>query len=77
MPVTRSRRDVLNFGCGTAAAIGACAVATSLAPVPAAAQGASAGNPATDDFRMYYEWGAAVTIEPPDLTPPGKQPTLP
>jgi hypothetical protein len=34
-------------------------------------------NPATDDFRMYYEWNPSVTIEEPDLTPPGKQPTLP
>jgi hypothetical protein len=30
-----------------------------------------------EDFYMYYEWNPAVTIEPPDLTPPGKAPTAP
>lgn len=29
------------------------------------------------DFYMYYEWDPAVTIEPPDRTPPGKAPTAP
>src|SRR5262249_39668703 len=27
---------------------------------------------ASEEFYMYYEWNPAVTIEPPDLTPPGK-----
>ena len=45
MAVTSSRRDVLHFGCGTAAAIGVSAVADALGPVPGATQGASASNP--------------------------------
>ena len=56
MPVTSSRRDVLNFGCGTAAAIGASAVADALGPVPAAAQGASASNPSAEDFFYREDW---------------------
>jgi len=56
MPVTSSRRDVLNFGCGTAAAIGVSAVATALGPVPAAAQGASANNPSAEDFFYREDW---------------------
>jgi 3-oxoadipate enol-lactonase len=56
MPVTSSRRDVLKFGCGTAAAIGASAVAAALGPVPAAAQGASANNPSAEDFFYREDW---------------------
>ena len=56
MPITSSRRDVLNFGCGTAAAIGVSAVATALGPVPAAAQGASASNPSAEDFFYREDW---------------------
>jgi len=56
MAVTSSRRDVLHFGCGTAAAIGASALANALGPVPAAAQGASASNPATEDFFYREDW---------------------
>jgi hypothetical protein len=29
----------------------------------------------TENFHMYFEWGPSLTIEPPDLTPPGKMPT--
>ena len=32
---------------------------------------------ASEDFHMYFEWNPSVTIEEPDLTPPGKQPTMP
>jgi len=32
---------------------------------------------ASEDFHMDFEWGAAVNIEPPDMTPPGKMPTAP
>jgi len=32
---------------------------------------------AGEDFHMYYDWGPSVTIEAPDLTPPGKAPTAP
>jgi hypothetical protein len=31
----------------------------------------------TENFYMYFEWGPSLTIEPPDLTPPGKMPTAP
>ena len=34
-------------------------------------------NPATDDFRMYYEWGTSVTVDAPDLDSPGQKPALP
>jgi 3-oxoadipate enol-lactonase len=56
MAVTSSRRDVLHFGCGTAAAIGASAVADALGPVPAAAQEASASNPPAEDFFYREDW---------------------
>src|SRR5262245_51107315 len=56
MAVTSSRRDVLHFGCGTAAAIGASALAGALGPVPAAAQGASASNPPAEDFFYRDDW---------------------
>jgi pimeloyl-ACP methyl ester carboxylesterase len=56
MAVTSSRRDVLHFGCGTAAAIGASAVADALGPVPAAAQVASAGNLSAEDFFYREDW---------------------
>ncbi len=56
MPVTSSRRDVLNVGCGTAAAIGVSAVATALGPAPAAAQGASASNASAEDFFYREDW---------------------
>ena len=56
MPVTSSRRDVLHFGCGTAAAIGASAVADALGPAPAAAQGASASNQSAEDFFYREDW---------------------
>jgi 3-oxoadipate enol-lactonase len=56
MPVTSSRRDVLNVGCGTAAAIGISAVATALGPVAAAAQEAAASNPSTEDFFYREDW---------------------
>jgi hypothetical protein len=31
----------------------------------------------SENFHMYFEWGPSLTIEPPDLTPPGKMPTAP
>jgi 3-oxoadipate enol-lactonase len=54
MAVTSSRRDMLHFGCGAAAAIGASAVAGALGPVPADAQGASASNPS--DLFYREDW---------------------
>jgi pimeloyl-ACP methyl ester carboxylesterase len=56
MAVTSSRRDVLYFGCGTAAAIGVSAVADALGPVPGAAQGASASNTSAEDFFYRDDW---------------------
>lgn len=32
---------------------------------------------ASEDFHMYFDWRASVTIDPPDLTPPGKMPAAP
>ena len=50
MPVRSSRRDVLHFGCGTAAAVAA------LAPAVALAQGAPAGNASAEDFFYREDW---------------------
>jgi 3-oxoadipate enol-lactonase len=58
MAVTSSRRDVLRFGCGTAATIGVSTVAGALGPARAVAQGASAGNaPAEDLFYREDSFG--------------------
>jgi hypothetical protein len=56
MAVTGSRRDVLHFGCGTAAALGVSAVAGALGPVRAVAQGASASNASAEDFFYREDW---------------------
>jgi 3-oxoadipate enol-lactonase len=56
MAVTSSRRDVLHFGCGTAAAVGVSAVAGALGPVRAAAQGASASNASAEDSFYREDW---------------------
>ena len=56
MAVTRSRRDVLHFGCGTTAALGVSAVAGALGPVRAVAQGASASNVSAEDFFYREDW---------------------
>src|SRR6516165_10014914 len=53
-----SRRDVVRFGCSTAAALGVSALAPVgvLGPVQALAQGASAGNASTEDFFYRDDW---------------------
>ena len=56
MTVTSSRRDVLHFGCGTAAALGVCAAAGALGPVRALAQGAPASNASAEDFFYREDW---------------------
>src|SRR5712675_1521924 len=56
MAVTGSRRDVLHFGYGTAAALGVSAVAGALGPVRALAQGASASNASAEDFFYRDDW---------------------
>jgi 3-oxoadipate enol-lactonase len=56
MAVTRSRRDVLHFGCGTTAALGVSAVAGALGPVRAVAQGASASNASAEDLFYREDW---------------------
>jgi 3-oxoadipate enol-lactonase len=56
MAVTRSRRDVLHFGGGTAAALGVCAVAGAPCPERAVAQGASAGNGSAEDLFYREDW---------------------
>src|SRR3984893_13394881 len=52
MAVTSSRRDVLHFGCATAAALGASA----LAPTGALAQGAPTSNASAEDFFYRDDW---------------------
>src|SRR6202795_1195776 len=58
MAVTSSRRDVLHFGYGTAAALGisALAPAGALGPDQALAQGAPASNPSAEDFYYREDW---------------------
>jgi 3-oxoadipate enol-lactonase len=55
MAVTISRRDMLNFGCGTAATLGVSAVAGELASVRALAQEGPAGN-SKEDFFYREDW---------------------
>ena len=56
MAVTRSRRDLLHLGCGTAVVLGvsALAPADALGPVRALAQGAPAGN--AEDYFYRDDW---------------------
>ena len=58
MAVTSSRRDVLQFGYGTAAALGVSALAPSgaLGPVRALAQGAPASNASAEDLFYRDDW---------------------
>ena len=56
MAVTGSRRDVLQFGCGTAAALGVSAVGGAPAPVRALAQEAPATNATAEDFFYREDW---------------------
>ena len=58
MAVTSSRRDVLHFGFGTAAALGVSALAPAgaLGPVRALAQGAPASNASVEDFFYREDW---------------------
>jgi 3-oxoadipate enol-lactonase len=58
MAVTSSRRDVLHFGCGTAAALGisALAPADTLGPVQALAQGAPPSHAPAEDFFYREDW---------------------
>jgi 3-oxoadipate enol-lactonase len=58
MAVTGSRRDLLHFGCGTAAALGISALgaAGALGPVQALAQGAPAGNAPAEDYFYRDDW---------------------
>jgi pimeloyl-ACP methyl ester carboxylesterase len=58
MAVTSSRRDVLHFGYGTAAALGVSALAPSgaLGPVRALAQGAPASNASAEDLFYRDDW---------------------
>jgi 3-oxoadipate enol-lactonase len=57
MAVTNSRRDVLHFGCGVAAALGVSALAPAgaLGPVRALAQ-AAPSNEAAEDFFYREDW---------------------
>src|SRR5215471_9217805 len=53
-----SRRNVVRFGCGTAAALGVSALAPVgvLGPVQSLAQGASASNTSAEDFFYRDDW---------------------
>jgi pimeloyl-ACP methyl ester carboxylesterase len=54
MAVTSSRRDILQFGGGTAAAVGVSVAASAFGPAPAAAQGATAST--ADDIFYRDDW---------------------
>jgi len=56
MAATSSRRDVLHFGYGTAAVLGASAVAGALGPVRALAQATPASNASAEDFFYREDW---------------------
>ena len=58
MAVTGSRRDLLRFGCGTAAAFGisVLAPADTLGPARALAQGAPATRAPAEDFFYREDW---------------------
>jgi 3-oxoadipate enol-lactonase len=58
MAVTRSRRDLLHLGCGTAAALGisALAPADALGPAQALAQATPAGNAPAEDYSYRDDW---------------------
>ncbi len=58
MAVTRSRRDLLNLGCGTATALGisALAPAGALGPVQALAQATPAGSTPAEDYFYRDDW---------------------
>ena len=56
MAVTRSRRDVLQFGGGTALGVSALASAGALGPVRALAQRAPASSASAEDFFYREDW---------------------
>jgi pimeloyl-ACP methyl ester carboxylesterase len=56
MSLTNSRRDLLRFGCGTAATLGVSAVMGGLASEQALAQGRPATNAATEDLFYREDW---------------------
>ena len=58
MAVTRSRRDLLHLGCGTAAALGISALAPAggLGPVQALAQAQPTGNAPAEDYFFRDDW---------------------
>jgi 3-oxoadipate enol-lactonase len=56
MSVMNSRRDLLRFGCGTAATLGVSAAMGGLAPGRALAQGRSASNPASEELFYREDW---------------------
>jgi 3-oxoadipate enol-lactonase len=56
MAVTSSRRDVLHFGYGTAAALGVSVAAGAFGPVRALAQGAPASAASAEDFFFRDDW---------------------
>ena len=56
MAVTSSRRDLLRFGCGTAAALGISALAPAGTLGPALAQGAPATHAPAEDSFYRDDW---------------------
>src|SRR5499427_6431446 len=56
MAVTGSRRDVLRFGCGTAAVLGVSAVVGAPGPVRALAQATPASSASAEDFFYREDW---------------------
>lgn len=56
MSVANSRRDLLRFGCRTAATLGVSAAIGAPASVPAVAQGRPAGNAATEGMFYREDW---------------------
>ena len=56
MAIAKSRRDLLQFGCGAAFTLGLSAVAGELGPSRSFAQGTQANNAAAEDFFYREDW---------------------
>jgi 3-oxoadipate enol-lactonase len=56
MPVTNSRRDLLHFGCGTAATLGVSTMIGGLASMPALSQGGPAGKGSEEELFYREDW---------------------
>ena len=64
MAIAKSRRDLLQFGCGAAFTLGLSAVAGELGPSRSFAQGTPASNAPAEDFFYRDDWFGEPWREP-------------